>query len=149
MPVRRTATPSSKVTAKGKPLAASKPRATTTAEKKRRPRSVDPAGIPPSFHPVATAFAAARGVSLEPGWGKDNIALKRGGKIFAMLVRGDLVAKLPSERVEALVEGGLASRFDPRRNGRVMKEWAVVPPAHARRWTELAQEAHAFLARRP
>ena len=75
-----------------------------------------------------------------------SLGLKVGGKIFAMLVRGHLVVKLPRERVAALVDAGLGEQFDPRRDGRLMKEWLVIagdePP-----WVEIAREAHAFVAR--
>jgi hypothetical protein len=70
--------------------------------------------------------------------------LKVSGKIFAMLVRGHLVVKLPRERVAALVGAGKGEQFDPRRDGRLMKEWVVLaaddPP-----WLDIAREAHAFV----
>jgi hypothetical protein len=69
-----------------------------------------------------------------------SVGLKVGGRIFAMLVRGNLVVKLPRERVNALVEAGLGKQFDPRRDGRLMKEWVVLagddPP-----WVEVTREA--------
>ena len=34
-----------------------------------------------------------------------------------------------------------AHLFDPGGRGRPMKEWVVVPPAHAVRWAELAEAA--------
>jgi hypothetical protein len=68
--------------------------------------------------------------------------LKRGGKIFAMLVGGDLVLKLPAERCTELVAAG-AERFEPR-PGRVMREWVAVAEPDAARWRGLAEEALAF-----
>src|SRR5205814_2227182 len=42
--------------------------------------------------------------------------LRVGTKIFAMLGRGgELIVKLPSDRVDQLVASGLAARFEPRR----------------------------------
>ena len=79
------------------------------------------------------------------GFGKTP-GLKVGGKIFAMLVGDELVAKLPRERVDALVDTGVATRFDPRRDGRLMKEWASVPLISADRWPALVAEAYAFVA---
>lgn len=73
--------------------------------------------------------------------------LKVDGKIFAMLSRGELVVKLPRERVEALVESGKARRFDPG-HGRVMKEWATVGTDQSRQWAKLAEEARQFIAGR-
>ncbi len=43
------------------------------------------------------------------------------GKIFAMLVRGKLVVKLPKQRVDGLVAGRAATYFDPG-HGRLMKQ---------------------------
>lgn len=71
--------------------------------------------------------------------------LKVGGKIFAMLVRGRLVLKLPRRRVDQLVDAGDGERFDPRRDGRLMKEWLVLEPASTQDWSSLAREALAFV----
>jgi TfoX/Sxy family transcriptional regulator of competence genes len=73
-------------------------------------------------------------------------ALKVHGKIFAMLVRDALVVKLPRQRVDALVAAGEGQRFDPRHDGRVMKEWLIVEPAFSERWLPLAREALEFVA---
>lgn len=71
--------------------------------------------------------------------------LKVKGKIFAMLSNGRLVVKVPKERVDALVATGQGERFDPRRDGRLMKEWVVIDPAARVEWLPLAQEAMAFV----
>ena len=52
--------------------------------------------------------------------------------LYAMLVRGELVVKLPKARVDALVASGTARRFDAGR-ARPMKEWASVPVDASRR----------------
>jgi len=66
-----------------------------------------------------------------------------------MLASGDqFVVKLPRQRVDALVDAGEGQRFDPRRNGKLMKEWLVVGPRHETRWLPLAQEAFEFAKRR-
>ncbi|HLH75082.1 MAG TPA: TfoX/Sxy family protein [Chloroflexota bacterium] len=72
--------------------------------------------------------------------------LKVQNRIFAMLVNGRLVVKLPKERIDALVAAGDAERFDPRHDGRVMKEWASVQPTSAEDWLLLAREAREFVA---
>jgi hypothetical protein len=72
-------------------------------------------------------------------------ALKTGGKIFAMLVGGALVVKLPKARVDALVEAGKGTRFDAGK-GRPMKEWVVLDDSHSdAQWLELAREARVFV----
>jgi TfoX/Sxy family transcriptional regulator of competence genes len=71
--------------------------------------------------------------------------LKVDGKLFAMLVRGRFVVKLPRGRVDALVAAGEGERFDPRRDGRVMKEWLVLDPSSGQDWRALAEEALEFV----
>jgi TfoX/Sxy family transcriptional regulator of competence genes len=86
-----------------------------------------------------------------PGAGKrgkfGESALKVDGKIFAMISRGNLVVKLPRERVDGLVESGRGTHFDAGR-GRVMKEWLAVPPGANRSWPKLADEARRFVGGR-
>jgi TfoX/Sxy family transcriptional regulator of competence genes len=72
--------------------------------------------------------------------------LKVKGKIFAMLNKGKLVVKLRRERVDALVASGDGERFDPRRDGRLMKEWVVLEPTSHAEWLPLAREAMEFVA---
>lgn len=73
-----------------------------------------------------------------------SVGLKVKGKIFAMVSRGKLVVKLPKERVDDLVQAGAGNYFDPRRDGRLMKEWLELsgnePP-----WLGLAREAYRFV----
>jgi hypothetical protein len=66
------------------------------------------------------------------------------GKIFAMLVRGQLVIELPRQRVNELVQAGKGDQFDPRRDGRLMKEWLVFTGGSGL-WIELASEAYRFV----
>lgn len=99
--------------------------------------------VPASLKVIADAFAGTADVTVEKGWGSGSVVLKVCGKIFVMLRGGDLVFKLPSTRVDELVEGG-ATRFDPRKDGRVMREWAVVA-AGARNRATLAREALEFV----
>ncbi len=72
--------------------------------------------------------------------------LKVNNKIFAMLVRGKLVVKLPKLRVDALIASGDGERFDPRHDGRLMKEWITLEPTSAEKWLLLAREAMEFVA---
>jgi len=67
-------------------------------------------------------------------------ALKINGKIFAMLVQGKLVVKLPRQRVDVLIASGAGERFD-RGHGRLMKEWLTVDPASDEQWLSLSKEA--------
>ena len=70
--------------------------------------------------------------------------LKVKDRIFAMLVRGELVVKLPGRRVDSLVEAGQGERFDAGK-GKPMREWFVLSPTSKVRWLPLAQEALQFV----
>ena len=70
--------------------------------------------------------------------------LKVGGKIFAMLVRGSLVLKLPRDRVAELVSSGEGTYFDAGK-GKPMREWFVLSGTSKRRWLPLATEALSFV----
>jgi hypothetical protein len=96
--------------------------------------------------PIAKAELGRRGVSTGTGFGK-NEGLRIGGKIFAMLVEGELVVKLPKDRVDELLDSGVAKRFDAGK-GRPMKEWASIAPSASRRWRALVEEARGFVGGR-
>ena len=76
-----------------------------------------------------------------------STSLKTDGKIFAMLVHERLVVKLPTARVEELVEGGVGERFDPG-HGRIQKQWLAVHSLDPDQWRALATESEAFVAKR-
>jgi len=59
--------------------------------------------------PIAKAQLATRGVTAGTGFGKTE-GLRISGKIFAMLAGGELVVKLPKDRVGELVDSGVAER---------------------------------------
>jgi len=101
---------------------------------------------------VVKAMAGKGGVThSEPDDSKRGFganALKINKKIFAMLASDDrFVVKLPRARVDALVAGGQGERFDPRHNGRAMREWLVVGAGREARWLPLAREALEFVSR--
>ncbi len=75
------------------------------------------------------------------GFGRGAIRYRR--KIFAMLVRGRLVVKLPASRVNELVAAGHGDRFDANK-GTPMKEWFSLAPESQLEWLALAREAVDF-----
>jgi hypothetical protein len=77
------------------------------------------------------------------GSGFGRSALRWEKKIFAMLVRGRLVVKLPAPRVDALVAGGDGVRFDANQAA-PMKEWFSLDPESDLAWGPLAREALDF-----
>jgi hypothetical protein len=69
-------------------------------------------------------------------------AVKRHGKLWIGFWRDGMVFKLVDSeaRERALALQG-AHLFDPSEKGQPMREWVVVPVAHAGRWAELAEQA--------
>lgn len=96
----------------------------------------------PLFASIIDAFAAGRNVTAGEMFG--SIGLKIGGKVFAMVVKGKLVVKLPKERVEALVASAKGEFFDPGQ-GRLMKESVAVGAGDKRSWLGLAKEAKHYV----
>ncbi|MGH2347146.1 MAG: hypothetical protein ACRDG4_18110 [Chloroflexota bacterium] len=94
-------------------------------------------GLPEVTHSADAALARKSFGSTE---------LKVKGKIFAMLNKGRLVVKISRDRVDALVASGDGQRFDPRHDGRLMKEWVVLEPTSHEEWLPLAREAMEFVA---
>ena len=86
------------------------------------------------------------GAQGKKGFGSS--ALQINNKIFAMLSSGRLVVKLSRQRVDALIAAGEGERFDPRRDGRLMKEWFSLDPTSNLDWLTLASEAMEFVASR-
>jgi TfoX/Sxy family transcriptional regulator of competence genes len=91
-------------------------------------------------------FTSQKGVtSISDGKGFGSSGqLKVDGRIFAMLVRDELVLKLPRERVDELVAQGEGVRFDAGK-GRPMREWFVLSPTSTKRWSSLARDAYDFV----
>ena len=98
------------------------------------------------YEELADRFAEVPRVTLpdQPGatgWGAST--LRVGGKIFAMLHDGQLVVKLPRQRVTALVEAGHGEPFNAGRGP--LKEWFSLAADAPIDWYELASEALAFV----
>jgi hypothetical protein len=104
-------------------------------------RADDPAG---RFADLVDDLAGIDGVTPpEGGAGFGRSALRFRRKIFAMLVRGRLVLKLPEARVGALVAAGAGVPFDANK-GTPMREWLSLDPESGLDWVPLAREALAF-----
>ena len=95
------------------------------------------------WEPIAGEQRKLRGVTGGTGFGR-SAGLRIEKKIYAMLVNGELVVKLPRDRVDELVGADVGRRFEPG-TGRVMKEWLSVPAGASRRWRALVREAKDFV----
>ncbi|MFI5300709.1 MAG: TfoX/Sxy family protein [Polyangiales bacterium] len=125
----------------------------TSNDRRRMPRATSPrSASSKSSRTAEDAFAAlvaafSRDADVEApeatrrAFGSN--ALKVKGRIFAMLVRGELVLKLPQARVVALIAAGKAGPFDAGK-GKPMKEWATIESSPGE-WSALAREARAFV----
>lgn len=97
------------------------------------------------YEDLARQFAGRRNVTRSSegkGFGSSG-QLKVDGKIFAMLVRDELVLKLPRVRVDELIAGGEGRHFDAGK-GRPMREWFVLTSTR-KPWRPLAEEALDFV----
>lgn len=97
------------------------------------------------FQQLVPRFLADPAVREGTGFGSSP-GLRVGTKIFAMLIGGELVVKLPRERVDELIASGTGARLEMG-HGRQMKEWATIPVRHRQDWEPLASEALEFVKR--
>ncbi len=71
--------------------------------------------------------------------------LKTGGKFYGFATAGDLVVKLPSARVDELIEAGQGLPCSPR-PGRPMKEWVRIMAPDEETCRSYLLEARAFVS---
>lgn len=64
------------------------------------------------WHTIAESELERQEVTGGTGFGRIE-GLRVSGKIFAMLVKGELVVKLPKDRVDSLTSTGVGHNFDP------------------------------------
>ena len=75
--------------------------------------------------------------------------MKAEGKAFTGIFGDALVFKLTGAAHTAALALAGAALFDPSGTGRAMKEWVVVPKAHAKKWAELAASALSYVNAAP
>ena len=79
-------------------------------------------------------------------FGSKGLKVER--KLFAFRSsKGTLVVKLPKDRVDELVKGGIGERYDPG-HGRLMKEWVALRPADEPACAAYMGEARSFVGAR-
>ena len=98
---------------------------------------------PPRDDDIARIFeAAAQALMIDEGTvarGRifHSVGVQTDGHFFAFVRRGEVVMKLPADRVTGLLTAGTGTVFDAGR-GRPMREWICLHP-------EDSDECHAFL----
>ena len=71
--------------------------------------------------------------------------LKTAGKFYAFATAADLVIKLPSSRVDELIDSGRGLPCSPR-PGRPMKEWVRIPTPDEESCLSYLLEARTFVS---
>ena len=97
----------------------------------------------PELAQLMAAVAGRPNVTFGQALG--NTGLMTGGKLFAFLKDGNLVLKLPADRIDDLIRTKGAVRFD-RGQDKPLREWAVMPVAANADWSALVIEACDFVA---
>jgi hypothetical protein len=93
------------------------------------------------FDEVVAELSTVEDVSAAAGGRRTGVpALRRHGRIVAMLSAGRLVVKLSRARVDDLVAAGLGARFETR-PGTPMNQWFVLAEDSTLPWPALAKEA--------
>lgn len=87
---------------------------------------------------VKKHFEADPDVEVLKGRGAQG--MKRGGKMFVMFMKGDLVVKLPEKRVKAVIENGDGEPFDPG-TGKPMKNRVLIRASKQDLWIKYCEES--------
>ncbi len=97
------------------------------------------------FDPIAQRHLADDGIDMGRMFGTEGLRVR--GKVYAFVGHdGDLIVKVPAERVVELTASGAASPLVMRE--RELREWVTVgTAAGAQRWADLVDEARAFVDR--
>jgi TfoX/Sxy family transcriptional regulator of competence genes len=94
------------------------------------------------FESITAKLLSDEAISRKKMFGSSGLSI--GGKVFALLVKGKLVVKLPRERVETIISSGRGEPFDPG-HGRLMKEWVAVAATAGDEWLNLAEAVRDFV----
>ena len=87
-------------------------------------------------------FANNSQVEVSSGKGAQGIKYK--GKMFIMFYNGDLVIKLPPDRIKELIEAGDGMPFDPG-TGKPMKDRMLIPINKKHLWIPLSEESKDYI----
>lgn len=96
------------------------------------------------FHEMSAAALARPDVATGTMMGFP--CLRVAGAFFASCDHrtGDLIVKLPRNRVAQLIADGVGKPFTPA--GRTFREWVLIDDRDETHWTELIDEARTFVS---
>ncbi len=98
------------------------------------------------FWDLAAPLLALDGT--EEGRIMSSRCLRKDGDFVAMVARsGQLVVKLPADRVSELIAAGTGESFAPA--GKVFKEWLAVVGQDEATWQALLNESHSWVGAEP
>jgi hypothetical protein len=109
----------------------------------QRPDVSGSASVDELFDEIASRLPAEH-ADVEEGRMLRASGLSTHGKFFVFATRGQLVVKLPAERVAELIADGAGAPFESGR--RVMREWVSLRPDDAETCTAYVDEARTFVA---
>jgi len=95
------------------------------------------------FTPVKKTLLSEGGVEEKSMFGSQGLSVR--GKYFVMIYKGEMIVKLPAERVQELIAKKIGKPWDPG-HGRKMREWVAFLPNKGD-WMSLAREGMGFTAR--
>jgi hypothetical protein len=97
------------------------------------------------FWSMADRWIAAEKVEEGTMMGHHCLRARPGGGFVATVEKssGDLIVKLPRQRVDELIESGSGRAFAPA--GKIFKEWVAIPIEHEEGWEQLLEESVSFV----
>jgi hypothetical protein len=95
-----------------------------------------------AYAKLAAFFLKEKGVSQSDKFGK---GLRANDKVFAMLVKGELVVKLSEADVAKFIADKTGKPF--MHGKKVMKEWLIVAETNFAAWKKIAVKAKTFSAK--
>ena len=93
------------------------------------------------YDEIRKHFAGVDGITVSSGRGAQGI--KFGTKMFVMFYKGQLLVKLPPERVAELIASGHGLPHDPG-TGKPMRDRVLLPESRKTSWIGLCEESRRF-----
>ena len=105
----------------------------------------EPSNVDALFTSIVQKMLKERGVTQAKMFGVSGLKIDR--KMFLMSVKGEIIIKLPKERVNILIASKQGKYFYHLFDkSRLMKEWVSIGHKYKINWFKLAQEAKNFVA---